>query len=206
MLVDFGVKIMELETCVRSIFDSYKGGSMSTEGYMHIFFDVNNNEEYAMSSETYNNLLKCGRKLSGRETASFFGEKVRAMSTQEEHLWDEGTLPDSNVDLWGNVKVQEESEEISEDYYNTLKQYYQFAHKFSEYVLYNANATIDDFRFWKNLQNWVNVEDIDVSADNKVCFITWLKEDWGYWLKNILTTGEPVLNITDAIWKSWERF
>lgn len=205
MLVDFGVKVLELETCVRSIFDSCKGSSMSTEGYMKIFVDEHG-REYALSQNTYNAVMCCGRKLSASETASFFGEKVRAMTSQEEHLWDEGFLPDSNVDLWGNVRAEVEPEEISESYYNDLTEYYQFANKFSEYILYNANATIDDFRFWKNLQTWVSASEVDVSADNKVCFITWLRENWGYWLKNILTTGKPVLSITDTIWKSWENF
>lgn len=204
LLANFGSVIMPLETCVRSIFDMRKGSWISTEGYMYVFEDFNG-EDYAVTLENYEKILTQGRKLSASETGYFFDEAVRGMTAEEESLWECGGFLDCDVDLWGNVRRGDACKAILRTYYDDLKMYYHFAHLFSEYVLYDSNATVDDFQFWKNLQSWVNVKDKEVSDDNKVCFYTWLEENWKCWLYSFMKGERTYMNLTSLIWETWEK-
>ena len=62
---------------------------------------------YALSKEAEEEADAMGYILEEEEKAIFNGEKVRAMTYEEEMLYNEDRLTDY-VDLWGNIAVDEE--------------------------------------------------------------------------------------------------
>ena len=99
---------MELETKIRSIFDRNIAGQIANDGsYYCIHLDHKTHKRYALSIYAHEEANSLGYTLEKEEEAIFNGEKVRAMTYDEEVLWNEDRLT-ANVDLWGNVAVDEE--------------------------------------------------------------------------------------------------
>lgn len=98
---------MELETKIRSIFDVSIAGQIAEDGnYYIIHVDHKTHEKYALSKELEAEANALGYPLEEETEAVFNGEKVRAMTFEEEMLWNEDRLT-ACVGLWGNVAVDE---------------------------------------------------------------------------------------------------
>ena len=105
---------MELETKIRSIFDISIAGQIAEDGnYYIIHVDHKTHERYALSKELEAEARAMGYPLEKEEEAVFNGEKVRAMTFEEEILYNEDRLT-AYVDLWGNIAVDEK---FDFDYY-----------------------------------------------------------------------------------------
>ena len=99
---------MELETKIRSIFDTNIAGQIAEdENYYIIHVDHKTHKRYALSKESEAEVQAMGYSLEEEEENIFNGEKVRAMTFDEEMLWNEDRLT-ACVDLWGNIAVDEE--------------------------------------------------------------------------------------------------
>ena len=99
---------MELENKIRSIFDNNIAGQIATDGnYYIIHVDHKTHKKYALSKEAETEADAMGYLLDEEEKAIFNGEKVRAMTYEEEMLYNEDRLT-AYVDLWGNIAVDEE--------------------------------------------------------------------------------------------------
>ena len=99
---------MELETKIRSIFDTNIAGQIAEDGkYYIIHVDHKTHERYALSKESESEAKAMGYFLEEEEEAVFNGEKVRAMTYDEECLYNEDRLT-ACVDLWGNIAIAEE--------------------------------------------------------------------------------------------------
>ncbi len=110
MMVEFNNHFgkMPLENKIRSIFDIHTAGQLATDGkYYCIHVDHKTHEHYALTKEAEKQADLLGYPLEENQEATFNGEKVRAMTDYESHLWNEDRLM-MNVDLWGNVAVDEE--------------------------------------------------------------------------------------------------
>lgn len=105
---------MELETKIRSIFDTNIAGQIAEDGnYYIIHVDHKTHKKYALSKESEAEAKAFGYPLEEGREAVFNGEKVRAMTYREECLYNEDRLT-ACVDLWGNIAVDEE---FDFDYY-----------------------------------------------------------------------------------------
>ena len=99
---------MELETKIRSIFDTNIAGQIAEDGnYYIIHVDHKTHKKYALSKESEAEAKALGYILEDEAEAVFNGEKVRAMTYDEECLYNEDRLT-ACVDLWGNIAVDEE--------------------------------------------------------------------------------------------------
>ena len=101
---------MELESKIRSIFDTNIAGQIAEDGnYYIIHHDHKTHELYALTKKAEDEAQSLGYWLieKGKTEAIFNGEKVRAMTFDEEMLWNEDRLT-ACVDLWGNIAVDEE--------------------------------------------------------------------------------------------------
>lgn len=110
MMVDFNNYLgkMPLENTIRSIFDTMVAGNYATDGkYYCIHTDHKTHEKYALTKEAEKQVDLLGYPLDENQEATFNGEKVRAMTDYESHLWNQDRLM-MHVDLWGNVAVEEE--------------------------------------------------------------------------------------------------
>lgn len=95
----------------KSIFDDHWAGwySDNNEYYM-IFTSVEEHSNYAMTRASYNAWKNKvgGRPLSDEDgTVTIAGEEVRAMTFEEEMLWNEDKFV-GLVDLWGNIYAGED--------------------------------------------------------------------------------------------------
>lgn len=98
---------MELETKILSIFDNNIAGQIAEDGnYYIIHVDHKTHERYALSKESEAEAKTMGYSLEEEEENIFNGEKVRAMTPEEEMLYNEDRLT-AFVDLWGNIAVDE---------------------------------------------------------------------------------------------------
>ena len=98
---------MKLENKIRSIFDDNIAGQIATDGnYYLIHVDHKTHEIYALSKESEAEADAMGYFLEKEKKAVFNGEKVRAMTHEEEMLYNEDRLT-AYVDLWGNIAVDE---------------------------------------------------------------------------------------------------
>lgn len=105
---------MELETKIRSIFDANIAGQIAEDGkYYIIYADHKTHERYALSKKSEAEARSMGYSLEECQEAVFNGEKVRAMTFEEEMLYNEDRLT-ACVDLWGNIAVDEK---FDFDYY-----------------------------------------------------------------------------------------
>ena len=110
MMVKFNNHFGELplENRIRSIFDTHVAGQIATDGeYYCIHHDHKTHEHYALTREAEKQADALGYPLGIGQTATFNGEKVRPMTSYEERLWNEDNLME-NVDLWGNIAIDEE--------------------------------------------------------------------------------------------------
>ena len=99
---------MELENKIRSIFATNIAGQIAEDGnYYCIHVDHKTHKMYALTKEAEKSANEIGRILEEEEEADFNGEKVRAMTYDEEKLYNEDKLM-AHVDLWGNIAVDEE--------------------------------------------------------------------------------------------------
>lgn len=99
---------MPLEDKIRSIFDAHTAGQFATDGeYYCIHVDHKTHEYYALTKEAEKQADMLGFPLIEDETATFNGEKVRAMTFHEEDLYNQDRLL-ACVDLWGNIAVEED--------------------------------------------------------------------------------------------------
>lgn len=100
---------MELDEKLRSIFDHQVEGNYATDGqYYCIHVDHKTHKRYALTRDISLKAFELGHPLeTDGEVAVFNGEKVRAMTWDEERLYNEDRLM-ANVDLWGNIAVDEE--------------------------------------------------------------------------------------------------
>lgn len=99
---------MPLESKIRSIFDHEIAGQIAIDGnYYCIHKDHKKHTMYALTREAEKKAHKMGTFLHDEETAIFNGEKVRAMTYEEEMLYNEDRLL-ACVDLWGNIAIEEE--------------------------------------------------------------------------------------------------
>lgn len=99
---------MKLESKIRSIFDRAIAGQHAMDGnYYVIYEDHKSLEKYALTSDASLDAHDMGRFLVDDEVAEFNGEKVRAMTMEEERLYNMNQLM-AHVDLWGNIAVDEE--------------------------------------------------------------------------------------------------
>ena len=99
---------MPLETEIRSIFDRCCAGQIDINGnYYCIHTDHKTHEYYAMTVKNSHKAYELGRWLDDGEVAVFHGERVRAMTFEEERKYNEDRLL-ALVDLWGNIAVDEE--------------------------------------------------------------------------------------------------
>ena len=105
---------IELEDKIRSIFDNHVAGQIAEDGdYYCVYVDHKTHEQYVLSIDAHTLAKGMGYHLEEEQEAVFNGEKVRAMTFDEEALWNEDKLT-ACVDLWGNVAVDEE---FDFDYY-----------------------------------------------------------------------------------------
>lgn len=96
---------VELRDKISSIFDIDIAGQIATNGeYYTIHVDHITHELYALTKESRYVADALGYPLAENEVAEFNGEKVRAMTFEEESLYNTGSLH-AYVDLWGNVAV-----------------------------------------------------------------------------------------------------
>ena len=105
MMVEFNNQFgtMLLEDKIRSIFDTHTAGQIATDGnYYCIHIDHKTREHYAVTRETEKQADLLGYPLDENEKATFNGEKVRAMTSYENNLYNQDRLM-ADVDLWGNV-------------------------------------------------------------------------------------------------------
>lgn len=106
---------MELETKIRSIFDTNIAGQIAEDGnYYIIHVDHKTHEKYALSKESEAEAKALGYILEEGQEAVFNGENVRGMTFDEEMKWNEDRLI-ACVDLWGNIAVNDAEFDI--DYY-----------------------------------------------------------------------------------------
>lgn len=102
---DYGT--LPLDENLRSIFDLCYAGQIDVKGnYYCIHFDHKKKEYYALTKEANADAYIIGKPLREGEQATFRGETVRGMTRQEEELWNQDELQEVNVDLWGNVAVE----------------------------------------------------------------------------------------------------
>lgn len=105
---------IELENKIRSIFDITIAGQIAEDGnYYCIHVDNKTHEKYALSKESEAEAKAIGYPLEEGQEAVFNGEKVRAMTLEEEMLYNEDRLT-ACVDLWGNIAIDEK---FDFDYY-----------------------------------------------------------------------------------------
>lgn len=96
---------MELETQIRSIFDTVTAGQIAEDGkYYIILIDYKTKELYAIAKETKKQADALGYPLEEGQEAVFNGEKVRGMTPEEEERYNMDMLY-ANVDLWGNIEA-----------------------------------------------------------------------------------------------------
>lgn len=94
-----------------------------------------------------------------------------------------------------------------DEYPNILNKYDMFKDYLEHYMLYCPDADETVFRFYKNMQNWVNSpDDIEICNDNRVCFILWLEKNWYAFMQSILDREYKYMNFTQIVWESWEQF
>lgn len=100
---------MELESKIRSIFDTSIAGQIAIDGnYYIIHHDHKIHELYALTKKAEDEAQSLGYWLieKGKTEAIFNGEKVRVMTYEENCLHNEDRLL-ACVDLWGNIAVDE---------------------------------------------------------------------------------------------------
>ena len=99
---------MKVENKIRSIFDDNIAGQIATDGnYYIIHVDHKTHEKYALSVEAEEEANAMGYILEEEQKAVFNDEKVRAMTYEEERLYNEGNLL-ACIDLWGNIAIDDE--------------------------------------------------------------------------------------------------
>lgn len=97
---------LEVKKKPLSIFDTDVAGQFDVKGDYYVWHrDHKTHEFYVVRKEDDNAFRKTGHRLDSGE-AVFNGERVRVMTFEEECLWNEDRLL-MNVDLWGNVAVDE---------------------------------------------------------------------------------------------------
>ena len=110
MLVQFNnsFNTIPLEEKIQSIFDINVAGQFATDGkYYCIHRNHKTHKYYALTREAEKQADDLGYTLEENQEAVFNGEKVRAMTFEEEKLWNEDRLY-MVVDLWGNVAIEKE--------------------------------------------------------------------------------------------------
>lgn len=100
---------LELENKIRSIFDINIAGQIADEDgkYYCIHLDHKTHKKYAITREAEAKADAIGYTLEEGQEAVFNGERVRAITFEEEVMLNEDRLM-AHVDLWGNVAVDEE--------------------------------------------------------------------------------------------------
>lgn len=111
----------------------------------------------------------------------------------------------------GRITLDEEEDEKlihvyeEDEYPNILNKYNMFKDYLEHYILHCPDADESVFRFYKNMQNWVNSpDDIEICNDNRVCFILWLEKNWYAFMQSILDREYKYMNFTQIVWESWE--
>lgn len=89
------------------------------------------------------------------------------------------------------------------EYNEKFELYERFEEAFAEYVLFDVQSDEHIFKIWKSLQEWVAVEDEDIAADNRVCLVTYLLQDWNAWFMSIVNQEFKYMNLTQTVWESW---
>ena len=129
------------------------------------------------------------------ECADAIDKIVGRITLDEEY--DEDECEDEKL-----IHVYEEDE-----YPNILNKYNMFKDYLEHYILHCPDADESVFRFYKNIQNWVNSpDDIEICNDNRVCFILWLEKNWYAFMQSILDREYKYMNFTQIVWESWEQF
>ena len=92
---------------IRSIFDEELGRNFCHTGeYMVLMRDCKGNR-YAMTKQDWYFAKRNGRTLEEDESAVFYGQKVRGMTSEEEAKWNRGEYDGLHiVDLWTNMKEE----------------------------------------------------------------------------------------------------
>lgn len=97
-----------LEEKIKSIFDVNVAGQFATDGkYYCIHKNHKTHKYYALTKEAEKQADSLGYTLTENQKAVFNGEKVRAMTFEEERLWNEDRLY-MVIDLWGNVGIDKD--------------------------------------------------------------------------------------------------
>ena len=134
-------------------------------------------------------------------------------TSEIDFIWSEedGWHIASGVGVIGRVTLDEDPDpeeynrirDAVAEYNKKFEMYERFEEAFAEYVLFNTQSDEHIFRIWKSLQKWVTVEDEDVAADNRVCLVTYLEEDWNAWFMSIINREFKYMNLTQIVWNSW---
>ena len=108
----------------------------------------------------------------------------------------------------GRITLDEDEEaefEFEEDEYcYKLNTFTVFERNLGHYLLYNPKADETIFKVYKSIQKWVSTPiDPEVCADNKVCLVTYLEEDWNAWFESIINQEYKYMNLTQIVWNSW---
>ena len=104
---------------------------------------------------------------------------------------------------WSEISLDELYNSSNFKYDEDLFSYNLFESNFKHYLLHNDKANADTLKFWQNLQRFVNVLDEKVSDDNKVCFYSYLEENWNKWLEYVMHANYKYMNLASIVWDSW---
>lgn len=103
--------------------------------------------------------------------------------------------------------TEDELLSLEEAYKEELKTFDKFEENITHYLLYDSRADENCFRLWKAFeQDIAAATSTDIMLDNKVCLITWLKENWGAFLECILNNEFTYMNVASIVLESWEEF
>lgn len=101
---------MELRTEPYSIFDVDVAGQHDSNGNYVIVMVRENGDRYAIPRDDWFRFKAKGKALDEGEVQTVAGETSRGMTEYEERQWNIGTYDGLYVvDLWGNIKVEQES-------------------------------------------------------------------------------------------------
>ena len=87
--------------------------------------------------------------------------------------------------------------EVDREHDRMLKVFNALECNLGRYILFNPNAEVETFGFWQEIQ------DRTKTSEGKIAFVEYLEENWGAWLKDVLSETYELMYMTHVVQDLW---